>query len=531
MISEQTKSEISGKYVGSSDTYAMYLRKSRADLEMEALGEGETLARHKAMLFSLAERHGIHPDQIDIYEEVISGDSIDDRPEVQSLLSNVYAKKYKGVLVVEIERLARGNTKDQGEVADAFQFSHTHIITPAKVYDPDNEFDQEYFEFGLFMSRREFKTIRRRLASGKSSAAKEGNYIPSTPPYGFDAVRINKKERKLIEKPEESKIVKMVFDWFTEEGKSAGWIAKRLTEMGIPSATKSVWSADSIKKMLRNHHYTGLIVWNRRTTVKVKDTETGKVAKKKVKGTPEYYNGKHNGFITVEQFEKAGKILGTAAPVKHGFAVTNPFAGLMTCCDCGKPMVLQRHDASLQSRNRLDRIRHKATNHPCKKKSLPFAQVSDAVVETLKLHIADFELKLENSGTEHEAEMQQAAIDALNKERTRLLSMRKRLNDAWEADDGSYTREEFVERKQMYNARIAKLEEQIKVMEESKPEPIDYQEKITTLHAMIDTINNPDTPGAEKNRFLKQFIDRITYDVIDNGPCKGGTPILEVFLK
>ena len=104
-------------------------------------------------------------------------------------------------------------------------------------------------------------------------------------------------------------------------------------------------------------------------------------------------------------------------------------------------------------------------------------------------------------------------------------------NDAWEADDGSYTREEFVERKQMYNARIAKLEEQIKVMEESKPEPIDYQEKITTLHAMIDTINNPDTPGAEKNRFLKQFIDRITYDVIDNGPCKGGTPILEVFLK
>ena len=26
----------------------------------------------------------------------------------------------------------------------------------------DNEFDEEYFEFGLFMSRREYKTIRRR---------------------------------------------------------------------------------------------------------------------------------------------------------------------------------------------------------------------------------------------------------------------------------------------------------------------------------------------------------------------------------
>ena len=29
------------------DKYAIYLRKSRADLEAEKLGEGETLARHK----------------------------------------------------------------------------------------------------------------------------------------------------------------------------------------------------------------------------------------------------------------------------------------------------------------------------------------------------------------------------------------------------------------------------------------------------------------------------------------------------
>ena len=29
------------------DTYAIYLRKSRADLEAEKLGESETLARHR----------------------------------------------------------------------------------------------------------------------------------------------------------------------------------------------------------------------------------------------------------------------------------------------------------------------------------------------------------------------------------------------------------------------------------------------------------------------------------------------------
>jgi DNA invertase Pin-like site-specific DNA recombinase len=135
------------------DMYAMYLRKSRKDLELEALGEGETLARHHARLMTLAARYDIHPDQIVVYRETVSGDSIDARPEMLRLLADVYAKKYKGVLVTEVERLARGNTKDQGEVADAFQATSTLIITESKVYDPNNESDQNYFEFGLFMSR------------------------------------------------------------------------------------------------------------------------------------------------------------------------------------------------------------------------------------------------------------------------------------------------------------------------------------------------------------------------------------------
>ena len=126
------------------DMYAMYLRKSRADIELEALGEGETLTKHKVMLFNLAARHDIHPDQIVIYQEIVSGESLQDRPEALRLLEDVYARKYKGVLVVEVERLARGNTKDQGEVADAFQISDTKIITPVKVYDPNDEFDREY---------------------------------------------------------------------------------------------------------------------------------------------------------------------------------------------------------------------------------------------------------------------------------------------------------------------------------------------------------------------------------------------------
>lgn len=73
----------------------------------------------------------------------------------------------KDVFVMEVERLARGDTIDQGIVAQTFKYSNTKIITPMKIYDPNNEYDEEYFEFGLFMPRREYKTTNRRLQRGR----------------------------------------------------------------------------------------------------------------------------------------------------------------------------------------------------------------------------------------------------------------------------------------------------------------------------------------------------------------------------
>ena len=54
--------------------YCIYLRKSRADLEAEAHGEGETLSRHKTALLELARRMGITISAT--YEEIVSGETI-----------------------------------------------------------------------------------------------------------------------------------------------------------------------------------------------------------------------------------------------------------------------------------------------------------------------------------------------------------------------------------------------------------------------------------------------------------------------
>ena len=162
-------------------TYAIYLRKSREDIEAEKYGEGETLSRHEKILTTLASSRNLPISKI--YREVVSGETISERKEMQHLLIDVENEKWTGILVVEVERLARGDTADQGMVAKAFKYSHTKIITPAKTYDPDNEFDEEYFEFGLFMSRREYKTINRRLQRGRELSVSEGKFAGNIPPF------------------------------------------------------------------------------------------------------------------------------------------------------------------------------------------------------------------------------------------------------------------------------------------------------------------------------------------------------------
>lgn len=525
MSTDQIIEDVCSKW--EQDRYAMYLRKSRADLELEALGEEETLARHKNMLMALAAKHEIHPDQITIYHELVSGDSIDDRPEMQRLLADVYSGKYKSVLVVEIERLARGNTKDQGEVADAFQFSNTHIITPAKVYDPNNEFDQEYFEFGLFMSRREYKTIRRRLVAGKLQAVKEGNYIPSIPPYGFDVVKVSKKERILVEKPEESKVVKMVFDWYTEDRKSTSWIARQLTSMKIPTQRgASVWARATIKDILFNAHYIGKVSWGQQETTRVKDPETGKTAKKRINTKqPDLYEGKHKGFISEEQFWKVRDIYGSNAPAKINTELVNPLSGILRCCDCNRAIGFMRFGDS-----RASRFNHPFGGIECKKPSVQEDVLINALVASLKAYIDDLQIKIESNKDQSAQIRHQEIIKTMESELAKLENRKRKLMDSWESEDGLYTRDEFIERKQMYTRSIDELKTKIENEKQNAPNTVDYQEQIVTLHSIIDCINDPAIAAKEKNIFLKQFIDKITYDVLDKGK-NAKIPILDIYLK
>lgn len=502
--------------------YVIYLRKSRKDLELEAMGEGETLARHRAALLAYAKKHGLKI--VKIYEEMVSGESIADRPEMQKLLQEVEAGEYDGVLVMEVERLARGKTKDQGEVAEAFFNSETLIVTPTKTYDPTNEFDEEYFEFSLFMSRREYKTILRRMKRGIEDAIQEGNYLGSIAPYGYDINRINKKERTL-KFNHETENVRKIFDWFTEERLTAGEIARRLTLMGVPTRKgKTEWNKQTVSDILKNPIHTGKITWKRRAckkeTVEGKRKNTRRRSKNFV-----LVDGKHPAIISEEQFAFAQTLFSGQVPVKANTTLVNPFAHLIVCKHCGKTIQYQAFDPR---KNVQPRIHHKPSAK-CKVKSALFEQVQEAVILNLKEYIQDFEFSTSNEGELEEQKNREAVLESMKTELEKLKKKKAELYDLLE--DETYTKEEYKERKQIYIERIEKLTSSIEAEEAKTFDKIEFRERIIKFSEVIDSLQNPDIPARRKNDLMKEIVSKIEYDCIDYGHRKGGKVLLNLHLR
>ena len=192
---------------------------------------------------------------------------------MQQLLTEVEKGLWEGVLVMEIERLARGDSIDQGIVTRTFQYSRTRIITPYKIYEPGNDFDLEYFEFSLFMSRREYKTINRRMQSGRLASVREGKYVGNIAPFGYDRVRLPDQKGFTLEPNKEANAVRLIFSLFCQRGCTIREIVSLINDQKEYRPRKAAFfTYSSIHDILENPVYIGKLRWNyRKTTPQLKD--------------------------------------------------------------------------------------------------------------------------------------------------------------------------------------------------------------------------------------------------------------------
>lgn len=495
--------------------YCMYLRKSRADIEAEARGETETLARHESMLWELAKRLNLYVPKNAIYREVVSGETIASRPVMQKLLTDVEQGKWEGVLVVEVERLARGDTMDQGLVAQTFKYSNTKIITPMKIYDPSNEFDEEYFEFGLFMSRREYKAINRRLQSGRLAAVKEGKYVGNKPPYGYVRKKLEGQKGYTLEPhPEQAPIVKMIFDLYTS-GSGVSIICRKLNDMKIPTAKGGLWTPATIRGILTNPVYIGKIRWNFRP--QVKKMVDGQIMKERPRAERETWtivDGLHEPIIDEEVFYSAQEIIARnpSVPAPKYLGVKNPLAGLIICGKCGRKMVRRPYQNGYP-----DTLMCQAV--PCENVSSHLYLVEKRLLQALENWLNEYKITLTyEEGKNTDKEILEQSLERIIKEINTLEKQIGNLHDLLE--QGIYSVEVFLERSNLLKEKIhtakankESLEqelEKLSIRERSKTEMIPRIEKVIDLYWKLES-------PAAKNKLLKEVLEKVVYTKDVNG--------------
>lgn len=520
-----------------SGTYYMYLRKSREDRDAEAHGEGETLVRHENRLKELAGQLGITISHV--YREVVSGETIAARPEMMQLLSDIETNRPDGVLVIELERLARGDTRDQGLIMETFKYGNTKIITPMKTYDPNDEFDEEYAEFGLFMSRREYKVINRRLQNGRRASVKEGKWTGNVAPYGYDRVKLpHEKGFTLKPHPEESKIVQFVFQLFTSGAPEsdnlplgATQIAHLLDDMKVLPRKSDHWETSVIKGILRNYAYIGKLETGKRKQIKI--IENGVVRRSRPINTDcEIFDAIHPPIIDERAFYAAQKRLEANFRPSSFPTIKSPLAGLVYCSEC--KMSMYRRPAG--SKNPTDTIMCKT--HNCPTVGSFYYLVEERLLQFLERYLKDYKIKVQNEDSGNWAEVIDRKITVLAGYKNEASVLAKQLETVYDYfEQQVYSLDLFRKRSKELTKKI---DENKRLVENIQNEIIDIKNRIAKKEEFIPYFEGILSSYTEtkdplkKNILLKQVVDHVYYSKNKKGNRLGqGNDLftLDVYLK
>ena len=491
-----------------------YGRKSRFDDPL--LSVDEVLEKHNKMLDEYAEKHlgGPIPEE-NTYMEVGSGESLKDRPEITRLLKDIEDPEVQAIMVVDVQRLSRGDLEDAGRLIRILRYTNTYVITPMKIYDLRDEYDRDAFERELKRGNEYLEYFKKIQARGRLASVKDGNYIGSVAPYGFDRTTReegNKICHTLKEKKEEADVVRMVFDWYCNEDIGVTAICRRLEELGVKTKTGGkYWRTYQIFAMLENVHYIGCVRWNWRKTIKIIEDQEIKKLRPKAK-VDEYliFEGKHDGIISEELFNKAKEIKGKRHRTKQNLTLKNPFSGIMYC-SCGTKMGYNTY-----RKNGVEYAPPKLVCNNqvhCKTGSAIFHEVFEDVRNAMKDCIKDFELRIKND-TDDSFKLHRDLVKRLEK---KLSELEKQELEQWEAqyDPDESKRlpphifqklnEKVLHEKDEVNKALCKAKDSI-------PQPIDYKDELLKFTDALNKLEDPEVPAKVKNQFLKNIIDKIEYE-------------------
>lgn len=494
--------------------YIMYLRKSRQDDPTETVEE--VLKKHEIQLqdYALNNFHYRIPSD-DIYREVVSGETIDDRPMIQDVLKRIEDENIKGVLVIDCQRLTRGDMLDCGIIVHSFRYTNTLIITPQKTYTLSDKYDRKFFEMELSRGSDYLDYTKEILRRGRDASKRRGNYIGSVAPYGYDRIKIGKDWT--LKPNNESQYVKLIFERYTQ-GVGTFDIVNEIEKLGAKPRNSKSFDYNRITDIIKNPVYVGKIKVNEDETFKV--MQDGKLVKKrKARKEYELVDGKHEPLVSQELFEKAQNERKKRTREPNSCVLQNPYASLIKCGYCGKAVTLH-YGSKKRGGDKYKRMA--CIGRGCECVSHNYFELNNAIIDALKNKLDDIKVQIDTD--DNQSNTNSKIIESLE---SHLNLNEKKMNDiCGYLENGIYTIDIFTKRKKTLEDERATLENAIMNAKKENKSSSELKNKTITLSQAIEMLKDDSISAKIKNNFLKEIIQVIYYK-----KDKLGNITLDIYLR
>ena len=237
-----------------------------------------------------------------------SGSNLE-RPAIREMLKDIQSGKVELVISYKIDRLTR-SPRDFYQLIELFEKNEVNFISVTERFDTSTPSGRLLRNIMLTFAQFERELTSERTKDKLQQRAMKGMWNGGIPPFGYKRV-----DKKLVPDEKEADIVKRIFEIYVSTGSTAETY-NMLKKEGIFGRNGELFTKTSIRRMVSNEVYAG------------KTKHQGKI-----------YPGLHQAITSEEMFDLAQKIKRDKEErVKRGMSITYPFAGLITCKECGSMM-------------------------------------------------------------------------------------------------------------------------------------------------------------------------------------------------
>ena len=298
---------------------AIYVRVST----QEQFDEGFSIPAQKERLRAFCMSQGWNI----VTEYVEEGFSAKDtnRPQLQVMLDDLKRGQFDLVLVYRLDRLTR-SVLDLYQLLKTFDENNVSFKSATEVYDTTTAIGRLFITLVAALAQWERENLAERVKFGTQQMVEQGIRPGSPRPYGYEY-----QDGKLVVVEEEAKWVKFIFDKYVTTG--AQTIAIELNQMGVKNKKDDFWHGSSIRYILNNPLYAGMLRWDYRGT-------SG--GKRVFNDDPTIVEFQQEGFqpiINNEQFELTQKLIKERATQQTRSTTHYPFSTIVRCAECGNKYV------------------------------------------------------------------------------------------------------------------------------------------------------------------------------------------------